>query len=146
MGLREGKARRGGKAALRPPGVGLARGRSGRAWQRRVQAPQPPQQRGRVCRRKGKGDKKAKMKVKNQRKRVLGVKGGAGAPTGPGGRRGPSAVRAGKGVGRAGVSFRSQSSELLRKGWLARKTSWGSCVLGPWGINVDSRMLWCSRV
>lgn len=86
------------------------------------------------------------MKVKNQRKRDLGVKGGAGALTGPGGRRGPCAIRAGKAAGEAGVSFRSQRDERLRKSWLARKTSWGSCVLGPWGINVASRILWCSGV
>lgn len=112
-------------------GLGWPRDGAAVPGQRWLQAPRPPQHRGGVCRRTGEGDKKAKMKVKNQRKRDLGVKGGAGAPTGPGGRRGPSAVRAGEGVGEAGISFHSQGNGLLKKDWLARKTSWGSCVLGP---------------
>lgn len=125
-GGRQGRARpvtrriRGGPAGRRgKAGKGRSAAPRGSVWprveaavpgQRWVQAPQPPQHRGGVWRRTEKADKKAKMKVKNQRKRALGVKGGAGAPAGPGGRRGPSAVRAGKGVREVGVSFRSQRS------------------------------------
>lgn len=127
----------GQKGRFAAPGVGLAQGRSGRASAGAGEgaAASPAPRRG-VRENGEKGDEKAKMKVKNQRKRVLGVKGGAGR-AGPGGRRGPSAVRAGKGMG---------LRWLPEKGWLALKTSLGSCVLGPWGINLDSGILLCSGV
>lgn len=88
----------GQKGRFAAPGVGLAQGRSGRASAGAGEgaAASPAPRRG-VRENGEKGDEKAKMKVKNQRKRVLGVKGGAGR-AGPGERRGPSAVRAGKGV------------------------------------------------